>query len=139
MGLLDGLAGQVLGSLLGGEQQGVQSNQLLQLAMGLIQSHQGGLSGLLQQFQQAELGDHAASWVGTGENMLIFGEQLQAALGGSSIGDIANKLGGSQDQVSRALASVLPQIIDHLTPQGQVAEGEPLQSGLAALAGKLFG
>lgn len=137
MGLLDGLAGQVLGGLLGGGQGG-QGNQLLQLALALIQNQQGGLGGLLQQFQRAGMGDQAASWVSTGENMPISGDQLSQALGGGAIGNIASQLGLSQEQTSGALASVLPQLIDQLTPEGKVTEGDALQQALGGLAGKLF-
>jgi len=134
MGLLDGLAGQVLGQLAGGAQG--QGSPLLQVAMNLIQS--GGLAQLLGKFQQAGLGDHAASWVGTGQNMPISADQLQAALGHGTIADIAGKLGMSHGDAAGGLANILPQLIDHLTPQGQVTEGSALESGLAALAGKLF-
>lgn len=135
MGLLDGLAGQVLGGLTGGAQG--QGNPLMQAAIGLIQN--GGLSQLLAKFQQAGLADQAASWVGTGQNLPISADQLKAALGSGAIADIAAKLGMSHDQAAGGLASLLPQIVDHLTPQGQVTEGGALESGLAALAGKLLG
>jgi uncharacterized protein YidB (DUF937 family) len=134
MGLLDGLAGQVLGQMAGGNQG--SGNQLLQLAMGMIQN--GGLGQLLGKFQQAGLADQAASWVGTGQNMPVSADQLKAALGSGAIADIAGKLGMSHDQAAGGLASLLPQIVDHLTPKGQVTEGADLQSGLAAL-GKLLG
>jgi uncharacterized protein YidB (DUF937 family) len=135
MGLLDGLAGQVLGQMAGGTQG--QGDQLLQLAMGLIQN--GGLGQLLGRFQQAGLADHTASWVGTGQNVPISADQLKTALGSGTVADIAGELGLSQDQAAGGLANILPQLIDHLTPQGQVTEGSALQSGLAALAGKLLG
>jgi uncharacterized protein YidB (DUF937 family) len=135
MGLLDGLAGQVLGQMTGGAQG--QGSQLMQLALGLIQN--GGLSQLLGKFQQAGLADQAASWVGTGQNMPISADQLRAALGSGAIADIAGKLGMSDDKAAGGLANVLPQLVDQLTPQGQVTQGAALQSGLAALAGKLLG
>ncbi len=56
-----------------------------------------------------------------------------------AIGDIAGKLGMSTGDASGALANLLPGLVDQLTPQGQVAEGEALSQGLAALAGKLLG
>lgn len=134
MGLLDGLAGQVLGQMTGGGQG--QGNQLMQLALALIQN--GGLSQLLGKFQQAGLADQAASWVGTGQNMPISADQLKAALGSGTIADIAGKLGMSQGEAAGGLANMLPQLVDQLTPRGQVTEGADLQGGLAAL-GKLLG
>ncbi len=142
MGLLDGLAGQVLGSVLGGGAQGAQGGQgaaqLIQIVMGMIQNQQGGLGGLLQQFQQAGLGEQAASWVGTGQNLPIDAGQLSAALGSGTLGNIASQLGMSPNDASGALASVLPQIIDQLTPNGQVTEPHNSLDGLAALAGQFL-
>ena len=142
MGLLDGIAGQVLGSMLGGGQnaQGGQgAAQLIQVVMGMLQNQQGGLGGLLQQFQRAGLGDQAASWVGRGENMPISGDQLGSALGADTLSNIASQLGLAPDQASGALAGVLPQLIDQLTPDGQVTDQHNSLDGLAALAGKLLG
>lgn len=145
MGLLDGLAGQVLGSVLGGGAQGGAAGsggqgaaQLIQIVMGLIQNQQGGLGGLLQQFQQAGLGEQAASWVSTGQNLPIDAGQIGAALGSGTLGNIASQLGMSPNDASGALASVLPQIIDQLTPNGQVTEQHNSLDGLAALVGQFF-
>jgi uncharacterized protein YidB (DUF937 family) len=135
MGLLDQLAGQVLGNLAGG-QGGGQNMQgmLLQLVMGMIQNQPGGLGGLLGRFQQAGLTEQANSWVSTGQNLPISGNQLEAALGADEIGNIAQQLGMSQGDASGALANLLPGLVDQLTPQGQVTEGDALNDGLAALA-----
>jgi uncharacterized protein YidB (DUF937 family) len=133
MGLLDQLAGQVLGNMTGG-----QSN-LMGMVLNLIQNQPGGLGGLLGKFQQAGLTEQAASWVGTGQNMPISGGQIEAALGSGAIGAIAGKLGMSHGDASGALANLLPGIIDQLTPQGQVTEGNALNQGLASLAKSFLG
>lgn len=135
MGLLDQLAGQVLGGMAGG-QGGGQNMQgmLMQLVMGMIQNQPGGLGGLLGKFQQAGLTEQANSWVSTGQNLPISGNQLEAALGADEIGNIAQKLGMSQGDASGALANLLPGLVDQLTPQGQVTEGNALNDGIAALA-----
>ncbi|NMG28802.1 YidB family protein [Aromatoleum evansii] len=141
MGLLDGLAGQVLGSVLGdGQQQGGQApgGALLQIAMNLLQNQPGGLAGLLQQFQQAGLGEAAASWVGTGQNAAIDGNQLSTALGADTIDGIANQLGIPQQEAAGGLAALLPQLIDQLTPQGRLPDDNALSGGLADLASKLL-
>jgi uncharacterized protein YidB (DUF937 family) len=133
MGLLDQLAGQALGAIGGGGQ-----GDLMKVVLGMIQNQEGGLGGLLGKFNQAGLADQAASWVGTGANMPVSGDQISSALGSGAIGDIAAKLGMSQGDASSALANVLPGLIDQLTPQGQVTEGDALSKGLTALAGKFF-
>lgn len=118
MGLLDGL----LGSLMPGS-QGAGSPQtqspLVQMALQLIQQN-GGLPGIIGKFQNGGMGAQAGSWVGTGANTPITGSQLQEILGTGSIGEIAQKLGLSHGDASSGLAQVLPQIIDKLTPAGQI-------------------
>ena len=137
MGLLDGLLGSVVGKVMGGGQQG---NALMDMAMGLLNNPQsGGLSGLLEKFKASGLGDQAASWVGTGENAPVSGDQMQTALGGDFINQIASKLGVDASQASGGLAQLLPTLIDKLTPNGAVpADGDQLAQGLAGLR-KLLG
>ena len=137
VGLLDGLLGSVLGKVMGGGQQG---NALMDMAMGLLNNPQsGGLSGLLEKFKASGLGDQAASWVGTGENAPVSGDQIHNALGGDFINQIASKLGVDASQASGGLAQLLPTLIDKLTPNGAVpADGDQLAQGLAGLR-KLLG
>lgn len=132
MGLLDGLLGSVLGKAMGGGQQG---NALLDMAMGLLNNPQsGGMNGLLDKLKASGLGDQAASWVGTGQNMPVSGEQLHSALGGDFIQQIAGKLGVDAGQTSGGLAQLLPTLIDKLTPNGTVPQdGNQLEQGLASL------
>lgn len=134
MSMLDQIAGSLLNSVTGGG-QGTQ-NPLLGAVMGLIEQN-GGLGGLISRFQSSGLGEHAASWVGTGTNVPVSADQLRAALGGDTISQISNQLGIDPSQASDSLANLLPQVIDKLTPNGQVEGGDALQKGLAAL-GALF-
>jgi uncharacterized protein YidB (DUF937 family) len=138
MGLLDGLLGSVLGG--GQQQQGGGAQQaLLQAALGMMQE-KGGVGGVLDAFKQNGMGDHAASWVGTGENQGISVEQLTKALGPAAIAAIASKAGMSNGDASSGLASMLPGIINHMTPQGNVPEnhGNMLQDMLGAFAGNML-
>jgi uncharacterized protein YidB (DUF937 family) len=137
MGMLDGLLGSVLGKAMGGGQQG---NMLMDMVTGLLNNPQsGGLTGLLDKFKAAGLGDQAASWVGTGQNMPVSGDQMHNALGGDFIQQIAGKLGVDASQASGGLAQLLPQLIDKLTPDGAVPQdGNQLEQGLAGLR-KMFG
>jgi uncharacterized protein YidB (DUF937 family) len=156
MGLLDQLAGQVLGSLAGGDgqQQGGGTGQtlLLQLAMSLLQGQggvaaQGGqldlggiLGGLVARFSEAGLAEQASSWVGTGQNLPDSAEQIGQVFGNSALGDMAAQLGMPSEQVAGHLANLLPQVIDGLTPGGQLpaAGGADLGDALAGLAA-MFG
>ena len=129
MGLLDGL----LGGLMGGSSPQGQS-PLAQMALQLIQQN-GGLPGIVAKFQQAGMGQHADSWVGTGANLPITADQLSNVLGSGAIGQLAQQFGMSAGGANSGLAQMLPQIIDKLTPTGQVTadHGDMLAQALSAL------
>src|SRR5215831_2626940 len=131
MGLLDSLLGSAMGGMSGSAQG---QSPLVQMALQLIQQN-GGLPGIISKFQNGGMAAQAGSWVSTGENMPITGNQLQEVLGTGSIGQIAQQLGLSHGDASSNLAQVLPQIIDQLTPQGQVPanHGDMLAQALSAL------
>ncbi len=129
MGLLDNIAGQVLG---GG---GSQSN-LLNTVVGLLGNQQsGGLSGLVQQFAGKGLGDIVNSWVGTGPNKAITPEQIQQGLGSDTVKQLAQKAGVQPDQISSMLAEHLPNVIDKLTPKGQIPQGDITSQAMNLLGG----
>lgn len=123
MGLLD----SVLGSLMGGGQQG-GSNPLLQIAMQMLTKQGGGSGGagglgdLMGMFQKAGMGDQLNSWISTGDNMPINGDQLTQALGSDKIRDIAGQLGMGHGDVAGGLAKMLPELINQITPNGQVPQ-----------------
>ena len=125
MGLLDSVLGQVLG---GGAQQqqlpqlgGIDMGGLSGALGGLLAndgSH-GGLGGLVDKFGQAGMGDVIGSWIGGGENQPISGDQVQQALGADTISNLASKLGINAGMLLPLLATMLPSLIDKLTPNGQ--------------------
>jgi uncharacterized protein YidB (DUF937 family) len=126
--------GNILGSLLGGGQQGGGGGlnaQLINAAIGMLSNDggQGGLGGLAAKFQQAGLGDAMGSWIGTGENHAVSGDQITSALGSDTISDIASKLGMSHGDAAGQLSQILPGLINHLTPNGQAPAGGLGSSG----------
>ena len=136
MSLLD----QVVGALAGGESGG--SSSLLQTVLQLINNPQtGGLEGLIRSFQQGGLGDIVNSWVANGQNLPVSGVQVESVLGGSALQELAAQLGVSRQQASGSLAGVLPQLINQMTPNGELPQGGDLLSqGLDLLKkGGLFG
>ena len=136
MGLLDSLLSSVLG---GGNAGGTQQNALVQLATGLITNHSSGngLAGLAQQFDKNGLGDLMQSWIGTGQNKAISPDQLHQVLGDEQVQHFAQQHGMQGSQVTTALAALLPQLIDKLTPHGQVPPQNDLQGMLTGLLGSL--
>ena len=121
MGLLDGLLGSVMGGMMGGGQQQA-SNPLLQIALQLLQQN-GGLQGILGKFQQAGYGEQAQSWIGTGQNLPIDAGALSQIFGQGQLGQIAQQLGVSHEEAAGQLAQALPQVVDQMTPNGQIPEG----------------
>lgn len=88
----------------------------------------GGLGGLLEQFSRAGLGDAAKSWVSTGPNMPVSGDQISQVLGGDMIGNLARQLGMDQNAVAGQLSQMLPEVVDRLTPGGQLPQGNDLSA-----------
>ena len=110
----------------------------MQVAIEMMQNNQhGGLGGLLDQFNKAGLGDQVKSWVGTGSNLPISADDITRALGHGPLGDFAAKAGISPDAASGQLASILPQLVDKLTPQGQMPNNDMLSQAFDMLKGKL--
>lgn len=135
MGLMD-----MVGGMLGGQGgQGDSKAALMQAVMGLIQNHPGGLQGLLGQFQQAGLAEHVQSWIGTGANQGITADHIQQALSGDQLQAVAQQAGVDPGQASQGLASLLPEIVNHLTPNGGMPDAGALQQGLGGLLGKFLG
>ena len=134
MGLLDQMAGALAGGQSGG------NGALLETVLKLVNDpRHGGLEGLVSAFQQGGLGEIVNSWVSTGQNLPVSADQIHAALGSEQVGNIANAMGVSPQQASGQLADLLPQIIDKLTPNGNVPEGgELMAQGLELLKGRLF-
>ncbi len=112
---------------------------ILDDAVGGLISQQGGIGGIAKLFQNSGLGDVFSSWISTGKNLPISGEQIQQVLGSKQLRDLAGKTGLSTDDLSSKLAEYLPQVIDKLTPNGKIPEGDILSKGLDLLKGKLFG
>ncbi|KVA76108.1 YidB family protein [Burkholderia ubonensis] len=138
MGLLD-----IVGGLLGGQAGGNSQSALLSAALEFINNQPGGLNGLIEKFKAGGAGDVIGSWVGTGENQPISADALQNVLGSDAIGALASKFGVDPAQASGILAQVLPHVVNHATPNGEVpADGQVDTSNvlgtLTQLAG-LFG
>lgn len=129
-----GLAQAVLGNL---NSQGMNSNALVNIAIRLVQYYPGGLPALLQQLESSGLTNQVASWVSTGANQPVNAAQLQQALGGQ-IQQAAQQANMPHADVAGGLATVLPMLIDKLTPQGSVpaSHGE-VDNALEMLKSKL--
>lgn len=108
MGLLDSLLGGAMGA------------GALQLVEQVIQKN-GGVQGLVQNFEQNGLGSIAQSWVGTGANQAVTPAQVHQALGADTIANLVSQTGLDPQALLAQLAAHLPGAIDHLTPNGAVS------------------
>lgn len=146
MGLLESVLGSVLnggqspqqapsaaGGGLGGIIGALASNpQLMQVLMGLLMGGQGRtanaqaqdnpLGGLLEQFQQAGLGDVLGSWIGTGQNRAISPDQLGQVFGQERLSQLGAQLGMGGNDFASELSQILPGLVDQITPQGQLPQ-----------------
>jgi len=113
-GALGGALGGGLGDILKGPLGGVLGGA----AAGSVIS--GGLGDLLKQLQQGGQGDTANSWVGKGQNKTIAPGDLANALGADQIQSLSAQSGLSRDELLSGLSQYLPQVIDHLTPDGRL-------------------
>lgn len=145
MGLLDSVLGSALGAVTGGGQGGgAGAAVLMQVIGGLLGGGgqgggaAGGLGALLQQLQQGGLGEAAQSWVSTGQNQPVSADQLQSALGADRIDAMAQQAGMAPGDLAGQLAQLLPQVVDHLTPGGQVPAGSG-GADLGQVLGSLLG
>ncbi len=80
----------------------------------------GGLGGLVTQMNQGGLADIAKSWVGTGANSQISGDQIANMLPPSMVEMLTKQTGLTPDELMQRLAKTLPQVVDGLTPKGQL-------------------
>ena len=138
MGLLDKLIGTVPGGGSGSTDLEVHHG-LIEQVLGMAGNPQtGGLGGLLDQLKAGGLSSAVNSWVGNGPNEAVSGDQIRSALGADQIRQMAQKFGLTPSQVSSHLSQILPELVDHLTPNGSVPETGIVASAIAMLKGKLL-
>jgi uncharacterized protein YidB (DUF937 family) len=96
-GLLGGAGGAGLGGLLG-----------------------GGLSELIERFQQSGHGDVAESWVRQGPNKQVEPPQLESAIGTDVLATLSQQTGLSREEILARLSRELPDAVDKYTPEGRL-------------------
>ena len=82
----------------------------------------GGLGDLLERMQRTGHGDQARSWVSTGQNMPIQPEALDEIFGHGGIEEIARRAGVTPEQASEGMSELLPEVVNHVTPDGDVPD-----------------
>jgi len=136
MNILDSLLNAVTNEDANGNTtSGSIDNSVVTSIIGLINDPQsGGLTGLVEKISAGGLNEQVKSWVSTGQNQPVTGDQIQTALGSSVIQDIASKVGIDSNDITNTLARLLPLVIDKLTPDGEVpSNNNTLQTVLTGL------
>ena len=161
MGLLDDLIGQLAGGSAqrpsatppqasSGPAMGTVLLALAPLVIGMLRSSgqgtqtqpapggsAGGLGGLLDQFRRAGFGDQTSSWVSTGQNMPLPPDAMEQTFGRSGLADLARRAGLSEEETSRGLSQLIPEVVDRVTPDGSVPDQNALLANLSALSQRL--
>lgn len=116
---------------------GGKAGSLLSALLALMtDKNRGGFTGFLNRFNNAGLEDIVASWVDSGENLPLSNEQLESALGKETIADTAAQADVDQPTTTSALAYMIPQVVDSLTPDGVIPDENNL---LSRIGGYLSG
>jgi uncharacterized protein YidB (DUF937 family) len=130
MALLDDILGMV------GSKDG--ANNILGVITNLMDEN-GGLNGLVKKFQDSGLSEIVGSWVGLGENQKISADSIMQVIGSGKIQQLAQQFGLDHNQFASQIAGMLPQVIDQLTPDGNVPEDNSVISqALDLLKSNLF-
>ena len=132
MGLIDSVLRTFLGRSGGGMLAKLLGGPMLGIVLGML-TKGGGLGGMLDKFKGAGLADKADSWVGTGPNTPLNPDELERALGPEELQEIAQKTGMSVDEVREKLAAGLPEVVNQLTPRGEVPDDDAVGGMLEKL------
>jgi uncharacterized protein YidB (DUF937 family) len=97
----------------------------------------GGLGGLLEQFQRMGYAEQANSWVGTGSNLPISPDIIAQVFGRDGLAQIASQAGLTESEASVGLSEILPEVVDRVTPQGQMPDLDSLVASVDALQRRL--
>jgi uncharacterized protein YidB (DUF937 family) len=131
MGVIGAIGGKAVGGAAGGGGGlGAVIGGLLGTAAG-----SGGLGGLLDKFKGAGAEQQAASWVSTGSNEPVDAQTVENALGSDTIAKIAAEAGASPDEVKATFATVIPEVVDKMTPEGAIPDSAALEHAAAKVAG----
>ena len=127
----------LLGGLLGGGSTGAKSSgvntgaliaALAPIIIGMVKS--GGLQKMMSGFQQQGMGKQADSWVSTGPNEGVNGSEMRVGLGDGEVRQFAQAAGLPEDEAADVLAVVVPQVVNGLTPNGELPSDEELEARL---------
>jgi uncharacterized protein YidB (DUF937 family) len=107
-------------------------NPLIRVVLGMMRGGgpSGGLAGLLEQLNNVGLADQTRSWILTGRNQPVSGREITDALGEERITELATEVGMTREETAAGIAATLPQVVNAVTPDGEVPPEEDLDEAL---------
>lgn len=156
-----GLLGSVLGSALGGGQQsgglgnilgsvltgsgtqrgsgkGMLLAALMPMVLGWIQK-KGGIGAALSELTGAGMQSQVSSWVSNEPNQSLPVDMIGKIFGAQEISQVATQTGADSNQVMEGLSSLLPEVINQLTPQGDMQSEQAANSEIGEVLSQLQG
>jgi len=100
-------------------------------------STQGGLGGLLEQLQRTGFREQADSWVSRGANKPISPDAISQIFGKDGLEAISRQAGISPNEASHGLSELLPEVVDRMTPDGEVPNSDALANSVDDFARRL--
>ena len=95
----------------------------------------GGLQKIIDAMKNAGLGEQAESWVGSGENLPISGDQAKEVVGADKVAEIAEKAGIDEGKAADLVAQALPLAVDQVSPEGKEPSADAVDEALDSLKG----
>jgi uncharacterized protein YidB (DUF937 family) len=108
---------------------GEKSTALLEALLAVV--NENGLAAFLDKFHRAGLGRVADSWVANGANTALSRGQLTDGLGAEIVKSVAQKADVPLETATPALAMMIPQMVDLMTPDGVVSGARQSRQYLA--------
>ncbi|MDM0049705.1 YidB family protein [Variovorax sp. J22R115] len=90
----------------------------------------GGIGDLIGQLTQKGYGRQAGSWIATGANEALPPQAIDEVFGHDQLRHIAQQAGLGEDEARSGLSELLPDVVDHFTPDGNLPEGDQLSASV---------
>lgn len=123
------LFGKVLGTILNKSKGsvapstssgGISSDMLGGLLSRVLGKDGSGINSIVKRLAANGLNKIVKSWIAKGPNHLITADEIKQGLGSEQITELATKFGIPEDQVASLLAEHLPNVVDQMTPEGEL-------------------
>jgi uncharacterized protein YidB (DUF937 family) len=93
-----------------------------------------GLESLMAQFNESGLGDKIQSWLKSGDNTSVSPDEIKRVLG-DDVDEVAREAGVDRDEAAEKMSKALPEVVDKLTPNGEI----PSEGELSSIIGQVLG